>query len=166
MYPDRFSSLDDLLIAQIEDLYYAEKRMVVALPKMMEAAHAVALKKAFEAHFAQTLQHVTRLDEVFKRLHRSPHGNTSQAVKGLLSDSDQPVTRGGSRDVMDAALIASAQRVEHYEMAAYGTARTFASELGQPEIADLLNRTLQEELAADRKLTEIAETEVNVRAAQ
>ena len=159
-------SFDDLLVHEIEELYDAEKRMLKALPKMRDAAHAMALKQLFEAHLAQTLQHVRRLDEVFRCLNREQNGETCQAMNGLLNEGEDVINAKSSPEIRDAALIATAQRMEHHEMASYGTARTFAFELGQMEIAELLQRTLQEEIAADKKLTEIAETEVNARAAE
>ena len=165
-FGSQFLSLDDLFIHEIHDLYDAEKRMLKALPKMRDKAHAEALKQIFEAHFAQTLQHVKRLDEVFLRLNHAPDRETSEGMKSLLNEGDEMVGATADPDVRDAALIAAAQRLEHYEIAGYGTACTFAFQLGETEIADLLHRTLQEEMAADKKLTEVAEAEVNARAAE
>lgn len=159
-----FRSLDDLFLNQIEDLFDAENRMERALPKLMEAAHAPELKRAFENHWEQTRQHVERLHSIFRQLGEEPQRETCEAMKGLLREGDEMIDAKGDPAVKDAALIAAAQRVEHYEMAGYGTARALAMQLGHHDAARLLQTTLQEEEAAGRKLTEIAETEVNPRA--
>jgi ferritin-like metal-binding protein YciE len=161
-----FNSLDDLFINQLEDLYDAENRIVQALPKMAETATDLSLRRAFESHLAETRQHVQRLDTIFQQLGSSPERKTCEAMKGLLREGEETISAKGNPQVRDAALIAAAQRVEHYEMAGYGTARTFALRLGHDAAARLLQSTLQEEMAADKKLTEVAEAEVNVRAAR
>ncbi len=157
-------SLEDLLVNQLDHLYDAEKNILEALPKMAQAAHTPALKRAFVEHLDQTREHVDRLTKVFDRLKRTPGHETCEAIKGLLKEGEQMLDAKGDPDVIDAALIAAAQRVEHYEIADYGTARTFALRLGQTEVARLLQETLQEEKDADKKLTDVAENEVNVRA--
>ena len=159
-----FRSLEDLFLTQIEDLYDAEKRIVQALPKMADAAHTPELKQAFADHLDQTREHVERLDTIFRQLGRTPERETCEAMKGLLREGEEMMSAKGDPFVRDAAIISAAQRVEHYEMAGYGTARSLAMHLGHTEAARLLQTTLQEEEAADRKLTEIAETEVNARA--
>ncbi len=159
-----FRSLEDLFLTQIEDLYDAEKRIVQALPKMADAAHTPELKQAFADHLDQTREHVERLDTIFRQLGRTPERETCEAMKGLLREGEEMMSAKGDPFVRDAAIISAAQRVEHYEMAGYGTARSLAMHLGHTEAARLLQTTLQEEEASDRKLTEIAETEVNARA--
>lgn len=161
-----FNSLEDLFVNQIEDLYDAEKRITKALPKMIDAASSPNLKQALQKHLTETQQQVDRLERVFKQINRTPERETCEAMKGLLSEGEEMVSAEGASDVKDAAIIAAAQRVEHYEISGYGTARTFAQRLGYSDAALLLQNTLQEEIAADKKLTEIAESSVNVRAAR
>lgn len=160
-----YHSLRDLLIDQMEDLYDAEKRLTDALPKMAEASSSPRLRNAFIDHLRETKDHVARLDLAFRHLGHSPGHETCQAMKGLVSEGEEAISAKGDTAVKDAALIAAAQRVEHYEMAGYGTARTFARNLGLTDVANLLQSTLDEEGAADRLLTEIAESHINVQAA-
>ena len=159
------NSLDDLLLVQLQDLYDAEQRLTKALPKMAGAAKHKELKAAFQKHLRETEQHVTRLEKVFSILGQTAQRETCEAMKGLIAEGDEAISAGGSDDVRDAALIAAAQRVEHYEIAGYGTVRTLAEQLGHKEIARILQETLDEEGACDKKLTEIAESLVNVKAA-
>jgi len=166
LFGTTLNSLEDLFINQIEDLYDAEKRITKALPKMIDAASSANLKQALQNHLTETEGHVTRLERVFSGLNGTPERETCQAMKGLLDEGEDMIKADGPPDVKDAALIAAAQRVEHYEMSGYGTARTFAQRLGYTDAAALLQNTLQEEMAADKKLTEIAESSVNVRAAR
>jgi ferritin-like metal-binding protein YciE len=161
---EEFRSLDDLFLNQLEDLYDAENRIVKALPKMIDAASTPELKQAFEFHVTQTHDHVDRLRSIFTQLGRQPEGETCEAMKGLLREAEGMIEARGDATVKDAALIAAAQRIEHYEIAGYGTARSLAMHLGHTEAARLLQTTLEEEHQADRTLTEIAETEVNARA--
>lgn len=160
-----FHSLNDLLVNQLEDLYDAEKRLTDALPKMAEAASSPELRSAFLSHLQQTKDHVARLDVAFRRLNHAPGHETCQAMKGLISEGEEAIRAKGDTAVKDAALIAAAQRVEHYEMAGYGTSRTFARRLGLNDVAQLLQTTLNEEGEADKLLTEIAEEHINVQAA-
>lgn len=160
----KFNHLEDLLLAQLEDIYDAEKRLTSALPKMAEAAHDPELKSAFMQHQRETENHVNRLEQVFQELGKEPGRETCDAMKGLIAEGEEMMDAKGDPDVKDAALICAAQRVEHYEMAAYGCVRTFAQRLGQDRIASLLQQTLDEEGAADKKLTSIAERDVNIRA--
>jgi ferritin-like metal-binding protein YciE len=164
LFSKEFNSLQELLINQLDDLYDAEKRLTEALPKLADAATSPQLRTAFTEHLDQTRNHLTRLDSAFQRLGQRPGHETCQAMKGLLSEGEEAVSAKGDTAVKDAALIAAAQRVEHYEIAGYGTARTFANQLGYTEIADLLQSTLKEEGAADKLLTEIAERQVNLKA--
>ncbi|MGV3484172.1 MAG: ferritin-like domain-containing protein [Planctomycetaceae bacterium] len=160
-----FTSLDDLLVDQLRDLYDAETRLVTALPKMVEAAASPDLKTAFRNHLAETKQHVTRLEQAFEMLNADVKAETCDAMKGLLKEGDKVIAGSGDAHVRDAALIAAAQRVEHYEMAGYGSARNFAQQVGREDVAALLQQTLDEEGNADKKLTQIADSSVNVRAA-
>jgi ferritin-like metal-binding protein YciE len=160
------NSLNDLFVVQIQDLYDAEQRLTKALPKMAEAAANKELKSAFQAHLRETEQHVTRLEKVFSVMGVAPQRETCEAMKGLIAEGDEVINANGDPEVKDAALIAAAQRVEHYEIAGYGTVRTLAEQLGQAEIARLLQQTLDEEAACDKKLTKIAESKVNVGAAK
>ena len=155
------NSLDDLFVVQIQDLYDAEQRLTKALPKMAEAATSNTLKSAFQSHLRETERHVERLEEVFRAIGLSPESETCEAMKGLIAEGDEAISAGGDPTVRDAALIAAAQRVEHYEIAGYGTVRTLAMTLGRPELADILQETLDEESACDKKLTRIAESSVN-----
>jgi ferritin-like metal-binding protein YciE len=166
LFGKTLNSMEDLFINQIEDLYDAEKRITKALPKMIDAASSSTLKEALQHHLTETEGHVTRLERIFSGLNRTPERETCEAMKGLLSEGEEMIKADGAPDVKDAALIAAAQRVEHYEMSGYGTARTFAERLGYTDAASLLQSTLREEMAADKKLTEVAESSVNVRAAQ
>jgi ferritin-like metal-binding protein YciE len=160
-----FKSLQDLLINQMEDLYDAEKRLTDALPKMAEASSSPQLRNAFVTHLQQTKDHVARLDLAFRRLGHTPAHETCQAMKGLISEGDEAISAKGDSAVKDAALIAAAQRVEHYEIAGYGTTRTFAQRLGLTDVAELLQKTLDEEGEADKLLTRIAEQHINMQAA-
>ncbi len=160
-----FNSLEDLFVEQLKDLYDAEQRLVEALPKMADAANSSSLKKAFSDHLEETRNHVTRLEQVFNSIGVEPERQTCQAMKGLVSEgSDIIDSKGSNPAVRDAGLIAAGQRVEHYEMAAYGTARTFAQQLGMSQAADLLQSTLDEEEAADEKLTQLATQKINAEA--
>lgn len=161
----KFEKLDDLLVEQVEDLYDAEKRLCDALPKMADAATDTKLAEAFRSHLVETKEHVTRLEDVFRMLGKDPSRETCDAMKGLITEGEEMINAKGSDAVRDAALIAAAQRVEHYEMAGYGSARNFARSIGRDDVAKVLQRTLDEEGAADKKLTNIAETTVNAKAA-
>jgi len=157
-----FRNLNDLLVQQLHDLYDAEQRLTEALPKMAEAATSSELKSAFNDHLRETQGHVRRLEQVFNQMGCEPKRETCMAIKGLIAEGDEMITAKGDDHVRDAGLIAAAQRVEHYEMAGYGSVRTFAQQLGMQEVASLLQKTLDEEGAADKKLTRIAEGFVNV----
>lgn len=160
-----FNSLNDLFVNQIEDLYDAENRLTKALPKMAEAADSNQLKEAIEQHLAETRGHVSRLETIFREINVEPTRETCQAMKGLIAEGEGVIGSKGDPHVKDAALIAAAQRVEHYEISSYGSARTFAQRLGLTQAANLLQQTLNEEVAADKKLNTIAEGAVNPKAA-
>jgi len=152
----RLESLQDVLQEQVEDLYSAELQLVDALPKVAKAAHSDELKQAFAEHLEQTRGHVRRLEEVFGQLGIASSSTTCRAMEGLVAEGDEVVAMEGDPLAKDAALIAAAQRIEHYEIAAYGTARALAGELGLDASADLLDATLDEEAAADKLLSRIA----------
>jgi ferritin-like metal-binding protein YciE len=138
-----------------------EKRLVKALPKMAEASTSQSLRQAFESHLLETEGHVSRLETIFRTLGQDPKSHTCDAMKGLISEGDDVVSDIDQSPLRDAGLIAAANRVEHYEIAAYGSARTFADVLGLSEAASLLEQTLQEEKTADQKLTKLAESMIN-----
>lgn len=162
----KFETLEDLLVQELKDLYDAEQQLVDALPKMMEAAENPQLQEAFQTHLRETEQQVMRLEEVFEELGVEPEGHPCKAMKGLIAEGQQMIKAKGDSDVRDAGLIGAAQRVEHYEIAAYGTARTLAQRLGRSRAAELLQVTLDEEGATDKKLTAIAESGINQEAAE
>jgi ferritin-like metal-binding protein YciE len=150
------ATLNDLLIDELKDLYNAENQLVKALPKMAKAATNSELKQGFIKHLAQTKGHVTRLAKALKILGASPKGKTCHAMEGLVEEGGEAVAMKGPAAVRDANLIGAAQRVEHYEMAAYGCARAFAEKLAREDVAGLLQATLDEEGETNKKLIEIA----------
>jgi ferritin-like metal-binding protein YciE len=158
------NSFDELFVEQLQDLYDAEQRITKALPQMAAAAHNPALRSAFQEHLRQTENQVKRLEQVFKSLGKSCQSKTCEAMKGLVAEGSEIISGEGDPDVKDAALIAAAQRVEHYEISAYGTARTFAQRLGKSEAARLLEETLAEEKETDKKLNMLAENSINPKA--
>jgi ferritin-like metal-binding protein YciE len=160
----KMESLRDLYLEQLRDLFDAETQLIDALPKMAEAAHHTDLKNAFDQHLRQTREHATRLQRLFSALGERPEGQTCHGMKGLIKEGQEMIKAKGDPDVIDAGLIAAAQRVEHYEIAAYGTVRAYAEILGGEEAVKLLEKTLQEEEETDDKLTELAETQINVEA--
>jgi ferritin-like metal-binding protein YciE len=157
----KIETMEDLLLEQVEDLYDAERRLVKALPKMAEASTSQSLRQAFESHLLETEGHVTRLESVFRTLGQDPKTHTCDGMKGLISEGEDTISDIDQSSLRDAGLIAAANRVEHYEIAAYGSARTFAQTLGLGQVASLLEQTLQEEKKADQKLTQLAESMVN-----
>ena len=159
------NSFETLFLDQIEDLYDAEQRLTQALPKMANAAHTGSLKAAFQQHVRETQNHVARLEQIFHMLGRQPQRQTCKAMKGLIDEGEEFISASGDESVIDAALIAAAQRAEHYEISGYGTARSFAQRLGHNDAARLLQETLEEEAATDKKLTALAEQQVNQQAA-
>jgi ferritin-like metal-binding protein YciE len=161
----KMQNLEDLLYDQVRDLYDAEKQLVKALPKMAEAACSPDLKKAFEDHLRQTKGHVTRLEEVFKHLNQSAKTKTCEAMKGLIEEGEDIIGAKAEPEVRDAGLIAAAQKVEHYEIAAYGTLSTWADQLSLGEVKRLLGQSLQEEKQSDQLLTNLAERQVNLQSA-
>jgi ferritin-like metal-binding protein YciE len=160
----RITTMQDLFLEQIEDLYDAENRLVKALPKMAEAATTPELQDAFEEHLRQTEGQVRRLEQVFGELGKSPTKHTSEAMKGLIEEGEDIVKNTEESPLRDAGLIAAANRVEHYEMAGYGSARNFAQTLGLNRSVQLLEQTLNEEKQADETLNRIATQTVNKQA--
>jgi ferritin-like metal-binding protein YciE len=150
------NTLNDVLTEQLGDLYSAEQQLVEALPKMAGAASSQELRTAFEQHLEETRGHVKRLEQAFSEIGIKPPAEECEAMKGLIKEGDKVVKADGQPAAKDAALIAAAQRVEHYEIAGYGTVRTLARELDMDEVSSLMSETLDEESAADEKLTTIA----------
>ncbi len=159
------STLRDLYVHQLKDVYSAEKQITKALPKMIRGASSSELVSALEEHLSVTEQQIARLEEIFTNLGESTRGPKCKGMEGLLEEGAETLKAEGDADVLDAAIIASAQRVEHYEIAAYGTLRTYAELLGEKDAAALLDTTADEEGEADKLLSEIAQTCVNQLAA-
>jgi len=155
-------TLHDLFIDELKDLYHAEGQLTKALPKMAKAATHPELKKAFETHLVETKAQIDRLEEVFKLLDEPVKGKLCHAMKGLIEETTELLGEDAADDVLDAGLIACAQRVEHYEIAGYGTVRTYAKLMGHMDVAKLLQQTLDEEGATDKKLTKLAESSINI----
>jgi ferritin-like metal-binding protein YciE len=155
------ATMHDLMIAELKDLYSAETQLVKALPNLVRGARTPSLSKAFEDHLEQTHEHVARLEQIFDIIGKSPRGTKCKGMEGLLAEAADMLGEDGDDTVRDAGIIASAQRVEHYEIAAYGSTLAFATLLAHSEVAELLEMTLNEEKAADALLSSIAEDEVN-----
>lgn len=160
----KLKTLEDLLVDQLKDLYSAEHQLIKALPKMAKAATNPDLQKGFKEHLAQTKGQATRIEKICKQMGVSPKGKKCVAMEGLIEEGKELLEEDAAPEVLDAGLIAAAQKVEHYEMASYGTARTWAQQLGLEDAASLLQETFQEEKETDEKLTDIAETLVNAEA--
>jgi len=155
-------TLRDLYIDELKDLYSAEKQLVRALPKMAKNATHPELKQAFENHLAETEEHVARLEQIFESLESSPRGKKCVGMEGLIEEGNELLEEDAEEDVVDAGLISKAQHVEHYEIAGYGTVRTWAQILGEERHVQLLQQTLDEEKNADVLLTQLAESSVNI----
>jgi ferritin-like metal-binding protein YciE len=153
--------LNHLFVDQLKDMYWAEKKLATALPKLAKKAQGEELKSAFESHREETLTHLTRLEEMFSHLGLKPQAKKCDAMEGLLEEGDSLAEEYAASPALDAALIAAAQKVEHYEIATYGTLRAFAKNLGLKDVVKLITLTIDEEGAADKKLTQIAETQAN-----
>ena len=158
------NTLRELYVEELRDIYDAEKQLIKALPKMAEAASSEELRSGFEEHLEQTKGHAQRLDQIFNALGEKPTGKKCKGMQGLVSEGSEVIDEDFDDDVKDAALISAAQRVEHYEIAAYGTVRTYASILDEQNAVSLLEKTLEEEKETDQKLTELAEN-INTEAA-
>jgi ferritin-like metal-binding protein YciE len=153
----KLASMQDLYVEELKDLYSAENQILKALPKMAKAAESQALRSAFEEHEHQTREQVRRLEQIFDKLDTDAKGKVCKGMQGLLAEGDEFIGEKPEPQVMDAGLISLAQRVEHYEIAGYGSVRTYAQQLGLQEDAQLLQQTLDEEGMTDKKLTKLAE---------
>jgi ferritin-like metal-binding protein YciE len=158
-------TLDDLFLDTLKDIYYAEKQIVKTLPKMAKAAQSSTLRAGFEQHLEETEVHVERLEQVFELIGKPARGKTCDAILGIIEEGKSIMDEYKGASALDAGLVAAAQAVEHYEIARYGTLKTWASQLGLKDAVALLDATLQEEIATDRKLSEVGMTEANVKAA-
>jgi ferritin-like metal-binding protein YciE len=161
---NHMETLDELLAEELKDIYSAEKQLLRALPKMAKKATAPELKAALQEHAEMTQRQVERLEEVFAALGQPPKAKTCKAMQGLIEEATEIMEEDASTSVLDAGIIAAAQKVEHYEIASYGTVRTWARLCGEEEAATLLQETLDEESQTDERLTELAESIVNPRA--
>jgi len=160
----KLETLQDLYLLELKDLYSAEQQIIKALPKVIEKANSPDLRAALEKHLKETRNHVTRLEQVFQMHGEQAKKEKCKGMEGVLDEGDELVGKDATPAVRDAAIISSCQRVEHYEMAGYGTVRTYAEQLGHERAAALLKQTLDEEAAADEKLTQIANSRVNIEA--
>src|SRR5882757_7320642 len=154
----QLNSLEDLFVVELKDLYSAEKQLLKAIPKMAKAANSRQLQNGFTKHLKQTEGHVSRLEKVFDELGVSPRGKKCQAMEGLIEEGQEVIDEDANPDVKDAALIAAAQKVEHYEIAGYGTVRTYANLLGDNHAEEVLTETLDEESETDQTLTTLAKS--------
>lgn len=161
LFSKDIQSMDDLYLHMLQDIYYAEKQIEKALPKMIEKAGSGPLKAGFESHLAETHGHVARLEKAFEMLGTPAKAVTCPAIDGIIKEANEVAGEIADQNVLDAALAAAAQAVEHYEMTRYGTLISWSKELGRNEIAALLEQTLVEEKAADKKLTQLAEGRLN-----
>jgi Uncharacterized protein conserved in bacteria len=161
----KVTTLDELLEDELKDIYSAETQLIKALPNMAKAAESNDLRAAFEKHWEQTRVHAERIEEICGDLKTTPHGKNCAGMKGLIKEGEEIIQSDAESEPKQAALIGAAQRVEHYEIAAYGTARAHARQLGYLKAVELLSKTLDEEKETDKKLTKVAENRVNVKAA-
>ncbi|GAA4524997.1 ferritin-like domain-containing protein [Chelativorans composti] len=161
LFTSDIKTMEDLFVHTLEDIYYAENQITKALPKMASQATNPVLRQGFEAHLQETENHIRNLEEVFHLLGLEPRGANCPAIDGIIEESDEITGEVGDANVLDAALIAAAQAVEHYEITRYGTLITWAQELGYNDCVAALERNLADEKATDRKLTELAESRVN-----
>ena len=161
----QMETLQDLYVDELKDIYNAENQLIKALPRMAKKASSQQLKDSFTEHLALTREHVERLEQIFRKLGASPKGKKCKGMEGLIEEGKHIMQEDAEPDVMDAALIAAAQKVEHYEIASYGCVRTYAKLLGDEEASRLLQQTLNEEGETDKKLTRLAEAGINLEAA-
>jgi ferritin-like metal-binding protein YciE len=165
LFTKDIATLDDLFVHQLQDIYYAEKKITSALPKMISKATDPQLKQGFETHLAETKKQIERLEKVFEMHGKTPKAVTCPAIDGIIAEADEVSGDVADKEVLDAALIASAQAVEHYEITRYGTLIAWAKQLGRNDCASVLEETLNEEKATDKKLTTMAESKINRKAA-
>jgi ferritin-like metal-binding protein YciE len=154
-------NMNDLFLHQLKDIYFAENQIVKALPKMSEKASSPELSEAFDSHLAETEEHVARLKRVFQMIGQKPQGEECPAIEGIIKEAEELMGQIDHENTLDAALIAAAQAVEHYEITRYGTLAAWAGELGLDEVSEILMQTLEEEHAADSALTELGEARIN-----
>ena len=165
LFSKDIKTMDDLFVHTLKDIYYAEHQIMKALPGMVEKASDAGLKQGFQSHLAETKTHISRLEQVFKMHGVAAEGVDCPAIDGILEEANEIAGEVEDKKVLDAALIAAAQAVEHYEMTRYGTLIAWAKQLGRPDCASVLEQTLKEEKAADTKLTGLAERGINAKAA-
>jgi ferritin-like metal-binding protein YciE len=165
LFSKDIKTMDDLFVHQLRDIYYAENQILKALPEMIEKASDPQLKQAFQSHLGETKGHVQRVEQVFKMHGVEVKGVDCPAIDGIIDEADEVAGEVDDKQVLDAALIAAAQAVEHYEMTRYGTLVAWAKQLGRNDCASVLQKNLDEEKAADKKLNDIAERSVNRKAA-
>jgi ferritin-like metal-binding protein YciE len=164
-FSKEIKTMDDLFVHTLRDIYYAEKQILKALPEMIEKATDPQLKQAFQSHLGETKNHVTRVEQVFKMHGVEAKGVNCPAIDGIIEEADDIAGEVEDKQVLNAALAAAAQAVEHYEITRYGTLIAWAKDLGRADCASVLQKNLDEEKAADRKLTELAERKLNLQAA-
>ncbi len=164
LFTKDIATFDDLFLHQLQDVYYAENQITKALPKMVDKATDAGLKQGFQKHLTETEGQIARLDRVFGLLGETAKGVTCPAIDGIIKEANEVAGEIADKAVLDAALIAAAQAVEHYEITRYGTLITWATQLGRDEIASILQETLDEEYATDDKLTEMAKSKINAKA--
>lgn len=165
LFSSEIKTMDDLFVHQLRDIYYAEKQIVNALPEMIEKAQDPTLKQGFETHLDETKNHVKRLEQVFRLHGKEAKGVDCPAIDGIIEEAEDVAGEVDDKQVLDAALIAAAQAVEHYEITRYGSLVAWAKQLGRNDCASLLQQNLDEEKATDKKLTSLAESAVNRKAA-
>ena len=165
LFTKDIKTMDDLLLHGLQDIYYAEQQIMKALPKMIDQATNRDLALGLKNHLEETYKQIERLDQVFRKLGQKPSGTDCPAIDGLIKESNETAGEIADKSVLDAAIVANAQAVEHYEIARYGTLIAWARQLGHGEWASVLQQNLDEEKAADRKLNSIAESNVNRKAA-
>ena len=165
LFSKDIQNFDDLFVHTLQDIYYAENQIVKALPAMIDKASSVELRQIFQAHLAETKNQIARLEQVFRQHGKEPQGVSCPAIDGIIKEANEVAGEIEDKAVLDAALLASAQAVEHYEITRYGSLIAWAKQLGRPDCAGLLQQNLDEEKAADKKLTAIAESAVNRMAA-
>lgn len=163
---ERLDSLEHLLIHELKDMYYAEQQLVKALPKVAKKTSSAPLRQLIEAHLKETEGHVSKLEQVFHLLDQPAKAIKCKAMVGILDEGEDLADEKGTPETLDAGIIASAQKVEHYEIASYGTLATWAEMLGRQEVKAILSQILDEEEKADQKLTDLAKSEINLQSAQ
>ena len=166
LFTKDIKSMDDLFVHTLQDIYYAENKIVKSLPDMIEEANDSQLKQGLQAHLRETENHVRRLDQVFQMIGQKAKSVDCPAIDGILEEAEDVTGETEDKSVLDAAIIAAAQAVEHYEITRYGSLIAWAKQLGRSDAGRLLEQTLEEEKAADKKLTTLAESKVNLRAAR